>query len=364
MANNIKLSWTEIVPLPDPEHGTPFPRSSHGVSVVQDATRLILYGGENVARTPLDSSQACWAVDNLKDDESSPPRWRRIDFAKGGPPPRVAHAQDASRDGTNRVYVFGGRAGISMNEETMDDLWVLDCSGEPGTEAWSEVEQRGDVRPEARSFHRMVCVDEDRSLYVFGGCGAQSGRLNDLFRFDLATNTWHDLGASPSLRGRGGPNLLPLSSGSKLGVVAGFAGEETSDGHRFDLEKGAWEDSPMGSDLNGLRPRSVCVSGSFPTTGLAVIFGGEVDPSQKGHEGAGGFASDVVLLDEKTGALKETVQPRKGEPWPEQRGWSAGAGVADSGSTGVEQLYVFGGLSGDDSNPRRLSDLWRLDISS
>ena len=30
--------------------------------------------------------------------------------------------------------------------------------------------------------------------------------------------------------------------------------------------------------------------------GRLVLFGGEVDPSEKGHEGAGGFAQDVVEI--------------------------------------------------------------------
>ena len=29
-----------------------------------------------------------------------------------------------------------------------------------------------------------------------------------------------------------------------------------------------------------------------------LVFGGEVDPSSKGHEGAGGFANDEILIDE------------------------------------------------------------------
>jgi hypothetical protein len=35
-----------------------------------------------------------------------------------------------------------------------------------------------------------------------------------------------------------------------------------------------------------------------------------VDPSDRGHEGAGGFENDMVVLEEKTGVLKKTTVPR------------------------------------------------------
>ena len=45
-------------------------------------------------------------------------------------------------------------------------------------------------------------------------------------------------------------------------------------------------------------------------------------------------------------------------PAPEPRGWGAMAMVAPD--VGV----VFGGLAGDDSNPRRLGDAWALTLGS
>lgn len=346
-----QISWTKIVPKGDPTHGSPVARSSHGVSMVQKGSRLVVLGGENVARTPIDSSNSCWTAHTT--DGGSSWQWQLIS-AEGGPPDRIAHAQAASED--KHVYVFGGRAGITMEEKAMNDLWLLDCSGEPGTENWSEVKAASGAAPEARSFHRMICIG--KSLFVFGGCSAAHGRLADLHRFDLETNTWHDLGTS-NLRGRGGPNLMPLSSATKIGVVAGFAGEETKDGQIFDLAAGKWNDAPLGAELEGMRPRSVCVCGSFPSHGVSVIFGGEIDPSDRGHEGAGGFENDLVVLDEKTASYVKTF---KSEPsWPQTRGWSDAAVVDSAGKSGL--FYVFGGLSGDDKNPERLDDLWVLKIS-
>lgn len=352
---SVKTSFVKIEPKQDPHFGTPCSRSSHGLSLINNGTRIVLYGGEHIARTPLDGTDTLWAADlNLSTETWE---WRCIN-TESMPPKRVAHAQAAARD--NCIYVFGGRAGVEMKEEAMNDLWKLDASGKKGSEVWTKVEPNdsSDPPPEVRSFHKMVCVGD--SLFVFGGCGVHS-RLADLHRFDLTNNSWHTLDASALLRGRGGANLIPLNSASVLAVVAGFAGEETADGHTYDIEKEIWEDSLMGDALAELRPRSVCCSASFPSTGVSVVFGGEVDPSERGHEGAGGFQNDIVYLDEKTGQhLHTDAAPSDAKNWPQTRGWADSASVDNGDGTG--HMYVFGGLTGDDSNPQRLSDLWRLDI--
>jgi hypothetical protein len=359
------FAWKRLLPAADKQHGTPCTRSSHGISCIPAATsggdvsRLIVYGGETIARTPLDPSQACWACDfNTSSGEVDNGQWRLITSPL--PPLRVAHAQ-AFHVPSLTLYIFGGRAGITMEEQAMNDLWKLDCSGRPGSETWSQVTPKGgNYAPEARSFHKMVCIGD--SLFVFGGCSANHGRLADMQRFDLATQTWHNLGASQHLRGRGGANLIPLDSGRYLGVVAGFAGEETNDGHLFDVDQAKWCTESLTADLDGLRPRSVCLSGSFPSIGVSIVFGGEVDPSAKGHEGAGSFDGSIVLLDEKSGKYLQTVSAiGESDEWPEARGWSDGTELDDGNGNG--RLYFFGGLSGDDANPNRLDDLWLLKVS-
>lgn len=358
---SINLKWNKLDPSPDPKHGTPCERSSNGLSLVQKGTRLILHGGENIARTPLSTNQATWAADKSDNGKWT---WRLIECTHVPPPERVAHAQAVYND--SFVYIFGGRSGITMDEKAMNDLWCLDCSGGKGNEKWIEVipdVKNGDQPPEERSFHKMICVGS--YLYVFGGCSAHHGRLADIHRFDINAKTWKNLGSSPLLRGRGGANFLPFASGQLLGVVCGFCGEETNDGHLFDAISNQWQSEDITSTLVGLRPRSVCISGSFPSLNTSIIFGGEVDPSEKGHEGAGGFENDLVLLDERSGKYIATVSAQHGDDssvWPEKRGWSDGA-TCDGGD-GKGEMFIFGGLTGDDANPKRLGDLWRLDLSS
>jgi len=351
------MKWTQIVPIPDPEYGSPCSRSSHGVSYLPNQKRLVVLGGEHIPRTPISEKDGPHWIADIVDDGIW--QWRRLQpsstMATVKPPPRLAHAQAAYQDS---VYIFGGRAGVAMNEEALNDLWKLDCSGPPGSETWSQLQTTTQLQPEARSFHRMINVGS--SLYVFGGCGA-SGRLADLYRFDLHSSTWHDLGSS-QLRGRGGTNLLPFSNGTQIGAIAGFAGEETRDGHMYNLStKEGWDEKVF--HLHEMRPRSVCVSGSFPSLGYSIIFGGEVDPSDLGHEGAGSFENDIVVLNETDGSfLLSSSSSSSVSPWPMARGWSDGSAVEWGDGTG--SLFVFGGLAGDDATPIRLDDLWELKIET
>ncbi|CAK9103989.1 unnamed protein product [Durusdinium trenchii] len=341
MAHMPKFTWKQLRPTPDAAKGVPCERSSHGLSFLPrdgGGSRLILYGGERVARTPLEPAEALWAAEGDSD-------WTWRCLTCEGPPPRVAHAQASVG---SAVYIFGGRCGTAMEEQPLNDLWVLDCD-RPGKEAWSKVQlgAGSDEPPEPRSFHRMMAIGTN--LYVFGGCGA-SGRLADLHQFDTVRSTWHNL-ATSKLRGRGGPNLVHLGQSNRLAVVAGFAGKETNDGHAYDLSMGAWEQSLL-SGLADLRPRSVSVAISFHS--FSAVFGGEVNPSDLGHEGAGGFENDVALLDD-SGALMATIPAD--HTWPEPRGWSDG-----TRANGDFRFYIFGGLTGDDQNPRRLNDLWQCDV--
>jgi hypothetical protein len=360
MTNNTKFSWSKIYPTPDLKHGVPCERSSHGLSLLKNGKLLFLHGGEQVARTPVDASQTTWVAE--LDDEKDAWSWRFIDTVADDvcPPARVAHAQAVYKD--SQIYIFGGRAGISMGEAAMNDLWKLDCnSDDEKTMTWKLVEpdlQNGDEPPEVRSFHKMLCIGS--SLYVFGGCGV-NGRLADIHRFDIEKNTWHTLPPSSLLKGRGGANFIPFASSKILGVVGGFAGQESNDGHLFDIVKEKWQENDINEELSGLRPRSVCVSASFPSLGVSVIFGGEVDPSEKGHEGAGGFENDLVLLEEETGKYISTDP--SDESFPETRGWSDGASKDEHDGSGGGKLYIYGGLSGNDTKPRRLDDLWCLNIS-
>jgi hypothetical protein len=337
------LTWEALTLAPDPVHGRPLARSSHGLSVLQQGALLFLHGGEHVARTPLEGAQTTWLGDLTAGT------WEALVYDNDcAPSPRIAHAQAVHE---TTVYIFGGRTGVDMHETALNDIWAWSAV----TKTWTQIVTTNGPPP-ARSFHRMLSSDD--SLYVFGGCGA-AGRLADLHRLDLPTRTWRVLAAA-DLRGRGGPNFLKLPTATaptQLLVWAGFCGEESRDGQVYDTATGTWQ---AVLEVAALRPRSVCVAATLESH--VVLFGGEVNPSDRGHEGAGGFSDEIVLLGADAATTTTTTQlvvaPSSAAHGPVARGWSAGD------SDGIATLYLFGGLTGDDVQPVRLDDLWKLTLKT
>jgi len=308
----------------------PVARSSHSMSAL--GTRVYVYGGEHEARTPIDSrittcdvSSGCWEEINVRNGTV--------------PDARVAHAQALVLD--RHIYIFGGRQGIHMSEAPLNDMHRFDLQ----TKTWTKIFP-STPPPSARSFHRMVAVGD--VLYVFGGCSEEGGRLNDLHAFDVVKKTWTQMKSSDAITGRGGANFFASADGRRLFVVAGYAGKETSDIHVFHIESNEWKVVSLGGHFV---PRSVCQSANVG--GVLTIFGGEVGPSEKGHEGAGNFSDDLVLLDDRTGSLLGTCsRGDKNGVSPRARGWGAAAAI------GRSHLAIFGGLAGNDDMPQRLNDFW------
>jgi len=354
MASTLKCNWKKIISAQETSL-IPKERSSHSISII--GTTLYLFGGENVARIPIDSSMYSMEI-----SENSPNFgiWNKIQVSNNvQPAPRIAHSQATIG---NRIYIFGGRQGIDMGESSLNDLFYFDIE----TKTWTQI-PGNDTFPAERSFHQMVSVGDN--LFVFGGCG-KSGRLSDLHEFDTATSKWikhsnefklvDSNENTGKISGRGGATLIAAQNGDKIFLIAGFAGDscqgtEQDEIFIFDLKTKSWKLQSQTLPT----PRSVCISTkiSHGKDKFIVIFGGEIDPSNRGHEGAGGFSNELFLINEDTLEIK--IMSRKDFPdmdWPISRGWSSGSSISN------EQFLIFGGLTGDDKDPMRLNDLWTCTI--
>ena len=96
-----------------------------------------------------------------------------------------------------------------------------------------------------------------------------------------------------------------------------------------------------------------------------LIWGGEVSISGRGHEGAGGFANDLVCIDTANApvGLVDCVNTGADALCPPSRGWTEMTTLRSSSSGedgGSFEVILFGGLTGNDESPQRLNDLWRL----
>jgi len=320
MAN---LVWKELK-----AEESPTDRSSHGISVVGNC--LYLFGGEHTARTPVPSTL------HVLDMGSSQLKWKSEEVRGNPPSQRFGHAQATIGD---CIYVFGGRAGTQIDELLMNDLHKFDTK----TRTWTAVDTKGDL-PSPRSFHKMAALKN--KLYVFGGCPAK-GRLADLHLFDPETSEWTRLPEAP-MEGRGGAAFAAVGD-CKLMVLGGFAGREVGDMWEFDLATETW--SCLSETLKP--PRSVACCEGVGTR--VLLFGGELQPSDRGHEGAGAFSSDTQVF-EASSSMK-VLGDGKGKTNPPPRGWSASA------SWGSGKVVVAGGLAGDDANPIRMMDVWVAELN-
>lgn len=267
---------------------------------------------------------------------------------------RIAHSQCVIGE---KIYVFGGRCGVEMSESPLNDLFsydTRDCT-------WTGpiVPAAGSVVPSERSFHKVIAIEPH--IYVFGGCSS-ADRCSDLYQYDTLDSSWEALPVSEAITGRGGPCLLPVIDSSAILVSAGYSGQENNDIHLYDIKSKRWQQMEAVLHSENFRARSVCPCFATSTGDFAFLFGGEVSTSERGHEGAGDFASDVVCIETCSGRILSTG-PIGTQPCP--RGWTSMALLSDSGttqSTRCVSAVLFGGLTGSDAEPKRLNDVWRLDI--
>ena len=86
-------------------------------------------------------------------------------------------------------------------------------------------------------------------------------------------------------------------------------------------------------------------------TDKIVLVGGELEPSARGHAGAGNFSDKATVIS----VMEDGVKVEAECQGPSSRGWSSGAVWRSSAG---EKMVVVGGLTGDDESPIRLGDLW------
>lgn len=312
-----------ILPQLDQNGTGPGARSSHAVAIV--GHKVYAFGGEFAPRVPVDNKLHVFNLETLT--------WSVADVSGDAPPPRVGVAMAAVGD---TIYVFGGRDG---EHKELNELYSFDTK----TNKWALI-SRGDAGPPHRSYHSITA--DDRNVYVFGGCGV-AGRLNDLWAFDVVEKKWVQF-PSPgeNCRGRGGPGLAVAQG--KIWVVYGFAGEETDDVHSYDLAKKSWAQV----ETTGEKPTARSVFSSVAIGKHILVYGGEIDPSDQGHMGAGQFSGEFFVLDTETLAWRRVEDKADSGSHPGPRGWCAFAGGQRDGKEG---LLVYGGNSPSND---RLDDLF------
>jgi hypothetical protein len=187
--------------------------------------------------------------------------WRELS-PPGGPAAREDATWTVGGDGSV-AYLFGGRAGASL----FNDLWAYDLA----TDSWETVAATG--APPPRFGHNAAWV-EGTGLVVFAGQGV-GGFFNDLWAFDPGAGSWRQLpaaGAAPVPRYG---SCAALGPDGRLWISHGFTSElaRFDDTRAYDFATGTWTDeSPPGT-----APIQRCLHGCWWTDGELHLYGGQTD---------------------------------------------------------------------------------------
>lgn len=189
-------------------------------------------------------------------------RWVQLNDGSGAPPRRYAHSGIYDPVG-NRVIISHG----FTSSGRFDDTWAFDLA----SNRWRDLNPAG-PRPVRRCLHHATYSADRQQMYLYGGCASGFGPcpLGDLWSYDLRTNRWTEIrGASPPpARERYGFGLR----GNRLVVFGGGTQAGTAgDLWEYDLASGTWRE---GTSPGG--PRWRHQGTEAVEEGIVFFFGGEV----------------------------------------------------------------------------------------
>jgi len=153
------------------ESFSPGKRYCHTAVVLDDSSRLIVFGGGSVIpdREYLNDT---WELNTETMD------WKELKCQGEIPAGRLGHTANLVN---NKMYVFGGYDGESLRNE----LFVLDLE----TCQWTEVKDPEGNGPTPRSQHSSAVLGD--KMIIFGGYDSEE--QNDVFVFDTETQEWAEL---------------------------------------------------------------------------------------------------------------------------------------------------------------------------
>lgn len=359
-----------------PTGGSPLARADTAAALSEDARTMVVFGGDVATVICGDIPKRSHVGDTWVLDTACG-SWTELDVP--GPSPRARHAMalDPARE---RAILFGGRfrQGDSGNYTLYQDLWAFDLR----KRSWATLTASG--TPPSPRANTAIAVDGD-TLYVFGGNTSTSGLnflpTNDLFAFDLVTNTWSTIeAAGPRPAARQFHAIAVDTLAHRLYVVHGadenaLLGPFFADAHVFDMKTSIFTalaatlpaSAPEGRIKPGLALRRAAGEAS-----QLLLVGGHDD-------GTLGNRNDVLALDLADGIEPANLgtlawEPRVAgdmftSPATGQCAFPADFVTPDEASIERRSAFAFAPtLTGEafvifagDSDCGRLNDVWWFD---
>jgi hypothetical protein len=187
--------------------------------------------------------------------------WHRLEIG-GGPPAREDQTWTVDADG-RYAYLFGGRDGSTV----YGDLWRFDLAAD----TWTRLNPKDS--PPARFGHTATWV-QGVGLVLFAG-QAGGGFFNDIWAYTPASNAWRRLrdgGSAPEPRYG---SCAALAPDGRLWISHGFTDEgRFSDTRAYDFAAQTWSDITREDPVPVIRCLHDCV---FTPDGRFVLYGGQTN---------------------------------------------------------------------------------------
>lgn len=214
-------SWRSLTPV------GPLPPTRLGHTLVLDESkrRLILFGGQGSG-----FFSDVWAFD-LKSES-----WAQLGIDNAGPSRRYGHS-GVIDPGSNSLIISHG----FTNSGRFDDTWSFNLA----TNRWTNITPSG-TKPLRRCLHHAVLDPSTRLMYLYGGCASGNGPcpLNDLWAFDLRTNTWSEQPNSRSVAGRDHYGISFDSRRNRIVLFGGGGNATLGDTWFYDSSVRSWSPLP------------------------------------------------------------------------------------------------------------------------
>jgi len=194
--------------------------------------------------------------------DSSVLAWAEIRPAGPTPTARQDHTWTVDGDG-QKAYLFGG---LNASGPT-NDLWAFDLA----TDSWTELHTTGEG-PGARFGHTGVWVP-GFGLVIWSGQGSSSF-FDDVWAYDPQTNSWSELpslGAVPEARYGSCASIGP---DGEMWISHGFTEDDGrfADTRSYDFATGTWTDRTPSGDLPVKRCLHDC---TWSPAGQLILYGGQ-----------------------------------------------------------------------------------------
>ena len=168
--------------------------------------------------------------------------------------------------GTNKVILFGGKS----QSNYYNDIWIYDVD----TNTWVEKKPTGS-KPSTRTYIEMVTITGTDKVLMFGG---NYSTPTETWIYDLSDNKWTKMMKLPSELIA--PRLVPIYGTNKILLFGGFKGYYINETWIFDLNggsKGAWRNITNSTTPPLIRYRHAMAA--VYNTNKVVLFGGAIGQS-------------------------------------------------------------------------------------